>query len=105
VGGERKPCPQRSAKHTTYRPGARKKSHPLAPVVLFHYRHAYTTAGTYKAKVHFTAAGLKLLRAAARAHRSLKVSVTLSLTATGHTPIRQKLSTTLKPGPRKSAKH
>jgi streptogramin lyase len=84
---------------------ARKKSHHLAPVVLFHYQHTYTTAGTYKVKVHFTAAGLKLLRAAARAHRNLKVSVTLSLTATGHTPIHQKLSTTLKPGPRKSHKH
>ena len=84
---------------------ARKKSHHLAPVVLFHYQHDYTKAGTYTAKVRFTSAGLKLLRAAARAHHSLKISVTLSLTATGHTPIHQKLSTTLKPGPKKSSKH
>jgi streptogramin lyase len=85
---------------------ARKKTHHLAPVVLFRYQHDYTTGGTYTAKVHFTAAGLKLLRAAARAHRSLKVSVTLSLTAAGHTPINQKLSTTLKAGVhKKSSKH
>jgi streptogramin lyase len=84
---------------------ARKKTH-LAPVVLFRYQHDYTSAGIYTAKIHFTAAGLKLLRAAARAHRSLKVSVTLSLTAAGHTPIQQKLSTTLKVGSHKrSSKH
>jgi streptogramin lyase len=83
----------------------RRKSHHLAPIVLFHYQHDYTKAATYTAKVRFTSAGLKLLRAATRAHRSLKVSVALALTATGHTPIRQKLSTTLKPGPRKSSKH
>jgi hypothetical protein len=84
---------------------ASRKSHHLAPVLLFHYQHDYTKAGTYRAKIHFTTAGLKLLRAAARAHHSLKISVTLSLTATGHTPIRQQLSTTLKPGPKKTSKH
>jgi hypothetical protein len=80
---------------------ARKKTHRPRAVVLFTYQHTYTTAGTYTAKVHFTAAGLKLLRAAEKAHRKLKVSIALSPSAKGEPTEQGHSSVTLRPGPRK----
>jgi hypothetical protein len=67
-------------------------------VVVFRYRHYFAKTGVYKVKITLTAAGRKLLRAAAKAHERLKLSVTLSLTAPNHAPFTQVRTTTLKPG-------
>jgi hypothetical protein len=73
-----------------------RTKHAAKPVVIFRFKHTYMTAGKYTAKIHLTAAGRKLLRAAKRAHRNLKVSITLSLIARGHTPIHKVFSATLR---------
>ncbi|WP_155892100.1 SBBP repeat-containing protein [Conexibacter woesei] len=68
------------------------------PVTLFTFRHTYTRLGTYTARVKLTAAGKKLLRAANRAHRKLKVTVSVTVAAKGHRTVRHHGSVTLKPG-------
>jgi hypothetical protein len=78
-----------------------KAHHRSSKVLLFHFEHTYTTAGTYTAKIRFTPAGLKLLRAVEHAHRKLKVSIAISVTAMGRPPIQGHSSATLKPGPGK----
>lgn len=76
--------------------GQARTKHVANPVVLFRFQHTYTTAGKYMAKIHLTTTGRKLLRAAKRAHRKLKVSITLSLSARGYTPIHKVFSATLR---------
>jgi hypothetical protein len=68
------------------------------PVTLFTFRHTYAKLGTYTAKVKLTAAGKKLLRAANKAHKKLKVTVSVTVTAKGHKTVRHHGSVTLKPG-------
>ncbi len=82
------------------------KKKPAAPktIVLFKYSHTYTKAGVYKATIRFTAAGHKLLAAAQKAHKKLKVTITLGLTAAEHVPFKQTLHATLKPAAAKSTK-
>jgi hypothetical protein len=68
------------------------------PVTLFTFRHTYTKLGTYTAKVKLTAAGKKLLRAANKAHKKLKTTVWVKVTAKGHRTVIHHSSVTLKPG-------
>jgi hypothetical protein len=68
------------------------------PVTLFTFRHTYAKLGTYTAKVRLTSAGKKLLRAANKAHKKLKVTVSVTVTAKGHKTVRHHGSVTLKPG-------
>ena len=79
---------------------AKKK---VKAVTLFRYSHTYTKLGTYTAKIRFTTAGKKLLRAAQRSHRKLKVTVRTAYTAKGHPDHHSTVKLTLRPG--KAAKH
>jgi hypothetical protein len=67
-------------------------------VTVFHYSHYFAKTGVYKVKIKLTAAGRRLLRAADKAHKRLKLAVTLSLTASKHAPFKQVRNTALKPG-------
>jgi hypothetical protein len=71
-------------------------------VVLFAFRKTYPKLGTYKVKIKLTKAGTKLLRAAVKAKKKLKVSMTVTVAAKGHKTVRHTSSVTLKVG--KSAK-
>ncbi|WP_445147662.1 DUF7948 domain-containing protein [Baekduia sp. Peel2402] len=68
------------------------------PVVIFLFRKTYTKLGTYTAKVKLTPAGKKLLLAANRAQKKLKVTVSVKVAAKGHKTVRHHGSVTLKPG-------
>ena len=77
---------------------ARSAAKKRKPVVLFTFRHTYTKLGTYTAKVRLTPAGKKLLRAANRAQKKLKVTVSVTVAAKGHKTVKHHGSVTLKPG-------
>jgi hypothetical protein len=68
------------------------------PVTLFTFRHTYARLGTYTAKVRLTAAGKRLLRAANKAHKKLRVSVSVTVAARGHRTVSHRSSVTLRPG-------
>jgi hypothetical protein len=78
-----------------YDSAARKR--PKA-VVLFSFRHTYARLGTYTARVKLTTAGKKLLRAANKAHKKLRVTVSVTVAAKGHRTVSHHGSVTLKPG-------
>jgi hypothetical protein len=78
-----------------YDSAAKKK---VKPVVLFAFKKNFTKLGTYKFKVKLTKAGMKLMRAAVKAKKKLKVTVSVSVAAKGHTTARHTSSVTLKPG-------
>jgi hypothetical protein len=77
---------------------ARSAAKKPKPVVLFTFRHTYAKLGTYTAKVKLTAAGKKLLRAANRAQKKLKVTVSVTVAAKGRKTVKHRGSVTLKPG-------
>jgi hypothetical protein len=78
-----------------YDSAAKKK---VKPVVLFSFKKTFAKLGTYKFKVKLTKAGMKLMRAAVKANKKLKVSVSVSVAAKGHKTVRHTSSVTLKPG-------
>jgi hypothetical protein len=77
-----------------YDSAAKKKA---KPVVLFSFKKNFTKLGTYRFKVKLTKAGMKLMRAAVKANKKLKVSVSVSVAAKGHKTVRHTSSVTLKP--------
>jgi hypothetical protein len=76
---------------------AKKK---VKPVVLFSFKKSFPKLGTYKFKVKLTRAGMKLMRAAVKANKKLKVSVSVAVAAPGHPTVKHTSSVTLKPGKR-----
>ncbi|HEV7493321.1 SBBP repeat-containing protein [Baekduia sp.] len=84
-----------------YDSAAKKK---VKPVVLFSFKKNFAKLGTYKFKVKLTKAGMKLMRAAVKARKKLKVSVSVSVAAKGHKTVRHTSSVTLKPGKAKRGK-
>ncbi len=65
--------------------------------MLFSFKKHFAKLGTYTFKVKLTKAGIKLMRAAVKAEKKLKVSVSVAVAAKGHKTVRHTSSVVLKP--------